>query len=157
MKKQTCCFTGHRKIPADKLPKIKKLLKSELKNLIHQGVQYFSAGGALGFDTMAALTVLKLKEEYPQIRLILVLPCKTQTKGWAENDMKTYNQIREKSDKVVYISQEYTRGCMHMRNRHLVDSSEVCICYLINLKGGTAYTVDYAQRKDLRIINLAQP
>ena len=60
-----------------------------------------------------------------------------------------------RSDKVVYTARQYTRGCMFKRNRHLVDNSSVCVCYLTKDSGGTAYTVDYAEKKGLEIINLA--
>ena len=113
------------------------------------------AGGALGFDTLAALTVLKLKTDFPQVQLFLALPCLEQTRGWPDADVKTYNLIRQQADEVVYVSDQYYRGCMHKRNRHLVDNSEVCICYMTAAKGGTAYTVDYARQKGLHVINLA--
>ena len=45
---------------------------------------------------------------------------------------------------------------MHKRNRYLVDNSSVCICYLTEATGGTAYTVDYAQTKNLTVINLGE-
>ena len=45
---------------------------------------------------------------------------------------------------------------MHKRNRHLVDNSSVCVCYLNKENGGTAYTVDYAGKKGLEIINLVK-
>lgn len=63
--------------------------------------------------------------------------------------------IKERADKVVYVSQIYTKGCMHKRNRYLVDNSSVCVCYLTENKGGTAYTVNYASSKDKMIINVA--
>ena len=44
---------------------------------------------------------------------------------------------------------------MHKRNRHLVDNSSACIAYLTESKGGTAYTVDYADKHDLTIFNIA--
>ena len=72
---RTCCFTGHREIPFLRRHHIAKVLKQELEKLIEQGVIYFGAGGALGFDTMAAQTVLSLKSKHPEIKLILVLPC----------------------------------------------------------------------------------
>ena len=75
MKSRTACFTGHRELPADDLPEISKRLEDTLVKLIEQGYRYFGAGGALGFDTLAAQVVLRLRERYPQIRLILVLPC----------------------------------------------------------------------------------
>ena len=69
--------------------------------------------------------------------------------------MQEYERIKALADKVVYTSQEYTKGCMHKRNRHLVDHSSVCVCYLTKKDGGTAYTVDYAERQGLEVINLA--
>ena len=126
-----------------------------IESLIQKGYLYFGAGGALGFDTIAAFTVLKLKERYPDIRLILVLPCLAQTRGWSIEDVEIYEDIKSKADKVVYTSQEYTRGCMHKRNRHLVDNSSACICYLTKDSGGTAYTVDYARSKGLLVKNIA--
>lgn len=154
-KEQTCCFTGHRDIPLHQLPIIKSKLKKTIIEYIEKGYCYFGAGGALGFDTIAAQTVLKLKETYPQIKLILVLPCLTQTRGWKEADVKKYERIKGLADKVVYTSQEYTRGCMFKRNRHLVDFSSLCIAYLNKDEGGTAYTVKYAKQSGLNIINLA--
>ena len=56
---------------------------------------------------------------------------------------------------MVYTSQAYTAGCMHKRNRHLVDNSSVCVCYLTKDSGGTAYTVRYARKRGLEVINLA--
>lgn len=41
------------------------------------------------------------------------------------------------------------------RNRHLVNSSSVCVCYLTKDTGGTAYTVKDAKQKGLQITNLA--
>jgi len=154
-KNQTCCFTGHRNIPVNQYGTIQHSLEAEIICLIHQDVRYFGAGGALGFDTMAALTVLKLKPQFPHIRLILVLPCKEQTKGWRQEDVECYSRILNAADKVVYTSERYDQYCMHKRNRHLVDHSMFCISYLTDRKGGTAYTVNYAKQKGLQITSLA--
>ena len=136
--------------------KIKKRLKQVLIEAIEQGYRYFGAGGALGFDTLAAQTVLALKRKYPEIKLILVLPCQDQTRGWAQADIEEYERIMAAADKVVFTSKEYYSGCMQKRNRHLVDNSSLCICYLTEQSGGTAYTVEYAQSHGLKIINVAK-
>ena len=156
MKNQTCCFTGHRKIPLDQLESVTQRLRDAVIASIKDGYLYFGAGGALGFDTLAAQTVLDLKKDYPQIKLILVLPCRTQTRGWKQEDIEEYNRIMKAADKVVYTSQDYYNGCMHKRNRHLVDNSSLCICYLTEQTGGTAYTVDYARKVGCRVINLSE-
>ena len=124
--------------------------------LIDRGIRFYGAGGARGWDTLAAQIVLRLKGRYPHIKLILVLPCLTQTKGWRSEDVAEYERIKAQADKIVYTSQQYAPGCMHKRNRHLVDHSSVCVCYLNRENGGTAYTVDYAEMQKLEVINLAQ-
>jgi hypothetical protein len=58
MKDKTCCFTGHRKIPPLAALGLKRKLEKTLKEKIEQGYLYFGAGGALGFDTLAAQTVI---------------------------------------------------------------------------------------------------
>ena len=154
MREKTCCFTGHRDIPARVLPLLSAELEQAVLGLISEGVRFFGAGGALGFDTLAAETVLRLRERYQQIRLILVLPCRDQTRGWKPRDIARYEAILAQADKVVYTAETYSPGCMHRRNRHLVDNSSVCVAYCTRNTGGTAYTVDYAQRQGLRIILL---
>jgi len=151
----TCCFTGHRAIASEELPVLIHRLEHTIAELIGQGVVSFACGGALGFDTMAALAVLKLRQKFMQIQLILFLPHKGQARGWSKKDSRTYAQILSKADKIIYTSEYYYAGCMHRRNRSLVEGSTVCVCYLNRAEGGTAYTVDFAKRRGLRIINLA--
>ena len=155
MKEKTCCFTGHRRIPEKDYAVIKEGLEKIILELYNKGIRFFEAGGALGFDTLAAESVLRLRESCPELRLILVLPCLDQTKGWKAGDVERYEEIKRQADKTVYTGQEYTPGCMHTRNRRLVDDSSVCVCYQTRSRGGTAYTVDYAKKKGLKAINLA--
>lgn len=155
MLNQTCCFTGHRKIPSDQLESVTQRLRDAVIASIKDGYRYFGAGGALGFDTLAAQTVLELKNDYPSIKLILVLPCKTQTRGWKQEDIEEYNRVMQAADKVVYTSQDYYNGCMHKRNRHLVNNSSKRICYFTEKSGGTFYTVKYASEHGLSIVNIA--
>ena len=68
LRKQACCFTGHREIPLLFRPLLKRRLEATVRRLADEGIVYFIAGGALGFDTMAALEVLRMKRSHPQIR-----------------------------------------------------------------------------------------
>ena len=155
LKEKTCCFTGHRALLKDKLSSISNCLEKTIIKYINEGYRYFGSGGALGFDTLAAETIIQLKERYPYIKLILVLPCISQTKGWMESDIRKYNNIKLHADKIVYVSKEYTKDCMFKRNRHLVNYSSLCICYLDKTFGGTAYTVNHAKKNNLKIENIA--
>ena len=149
------CFTGHRNIDPRHAPIVPALLEQILRTLTKHGSTQFFAGGALGFDTLAAITVLKLKEELPHIKLNLILPCKNQTKMWSENDRSVYDAILAQADSVEYVSDSYTSLCMHERNRRLVDNTEICISYCIHNGGGSAYTIAYALKNEKSVISLA--
>ena len=150
----TCCFTGHRDIPPEILPALAAKLEAAILELIADGIRYFYAGGALGFDTLAAETVLRLRNQFPQIQLILALPCREQTRGWSTASVKRYESILRRANKVIYTSEHYTRGCMQRRNRFMVDRSAVCVAYCTRATGGSAYTLQYARKAGLRILLL---
>ena len=149
------CFTGHRSIDTARSPSISCTLNGVVQSLINHGATDFYTGGALGFDTLAALTVLRLRHICPNIRLHLILPCKTQTKMWSERDKFVYEQILLSADSVEYVQESYTSGCMHERNRRLVDNAELCVAYCEHSGGGTAYTVAYALKNEKELINIA--
>lgn len=153
-KEITCCFTGHRVMSAEEEETLARRLRETLRTLIERGVYRFVSGGALGFDQLAARVVLELKREYPHLRLIMMLPCRSQAARWTPAQAALYGQILSRSSEVHYVSENYTAGCMFMRNRAMVDMSGVCVSFLKREKGGTAYTVDYARRQGVQIIAL---
>ena len=155
-REETCCFSGHREITPEGYPEIERRLTREVERLFACGVRNFCCGGALGFDTMAAKAVLHLRESCPQARLVLILPCRDQTKNWSSENRRVYAEILARADAVEYMAEHYTAGCMHRRNRRMVDLSSVCVCCRLRSSGGTASTVDYALRMGLSVINLAQ-
>lgn len=150
-----CSISGHRSIPTAQLPQLEKHLEAELLQLIQNGFTEFRAGGALGFDTLAAKTVLRLRDQHPQIRLVLCLPCQTQTVRWTPEEQAVYQEILKQADGCVYTSKNYFPGCMQKRNRALVDGSNLLLCYLTKPNSGTAYTVQYAQKSRVAVLNIA--
>ncbi|MCL2486695.1 MAG: DUF1273 domain-containing protein [Oscillospiraceae bacterium] len=159
---KSCCFTGNRYLSPGMRGEIGRWLDREILGLIGQGVVYFWAGGALGFDTMAARTVLRIRDRayyydtfgpnVPNARLGLALPCQNMDERWPAADRRVLAECIEMADRVVYTSREYYPGCMHLRNRFLADNSGVCLYYSARGVGGTAYTVRYAKKQGLRMI-----
>lgn len=152
---KVACFSGHRKLPQN-YGQLTADLEAAIVSLIERGVVFFGAGGALGFDMLAEEMVLRLKERYPQIRLVLVLPCppEQQTLKWNAEQRQRYYNILTRADKVRVLSDRYTKSCMLDRNRHMVDSSGYLICYLRESTGGTAYTVRYAESVGIEVIRI---
>ena len=155
MRSKTACFTGHRELYHSRT-EIYESTKRSVEELIQKGYCYFGAGGARGFDTLAAQVVLELKNQYTHIHLILVLPFQNQydkETAWTVEEIAEYHRLQEQASKVVILSNGYERGIYYKRNRHLVDASSACIAYLVKPTGGTAYTVKYANKQGLQVIN----
>lgn len=158
--KTACCFTGHR---PDGLPRTAGdmvLLKLRLMRAIRAaydgGVRTFLAGGAQGFDQLAAEAVLFQKENWPDVRLLLALPAPTQAKYWQAGARQRYDEVLNKADKVWYASDATSTDALLRRNRYLVEHADCCIAYLQKLSGGTLYTVRYALEREISVYNLAQ-
>ena len=152
-RKTACFFSGNREIEDDE-ERLKQRINVFVFGVRMMGATTFLVGGARGFDMLAAESVLSFKNTDPKVRLILVQPCREQTKGWEDEDIKRYERIKKEADEVVCLSEEYYQGCMHVRNRYLVDNADYGIVYSRKEEGGTTYTLSYAEKKGKKIYKL---
>jgi len=160
-----CCCTGHRPkgfpfrygIDKQKHNAYLQELEQKIKLAITEyGITNFISGMALGVDMDFAEIVLKLRDSYP-ITLECAIPCPDQTLKWNDKDKLRYESIIKRADKVNFISERYTAECMLKRNRYMVDKSEFVIAVFNGIqKGGTWYTINYANKenKHIEIIEL---
>ena len=152
---QCLCFTGHRRLNRPEQRLILEQLPVQLRISYDQGIRVFLAGGALGFDTLASECVLDFRKTHPDCRLIMALPCISQSERWLPADIRRYDHLKAEADEVILVSEAYFPGCMQKRNRFLVDHAQTCICYMTHCRGGTWNTVSYAYDMKRTIINLA--
>ena len=152
----TVCFTGHRNMNPENIFYALNALEENIKKYAESNREViFRAGGAIGFDMLCALAVISAKDEHKNIKLHLILPCKDQTRGWSDANIQKYNYILSNADNVRYVSDAYTKYCMFDRNRALVDGSDICMAYYDGLeRGGTAYTVRYANSQGVEVCNV---
>lgn len=152
-KQKTCCFTGHRILPKEEREQIRARLARAIRNLYEEGYRHFVAGGALGFDTVAAETVLAFRRHYPDITLTLMLPCADQDARWTDEERAIYTAQKQAADEVITLADRYFDGCMQKRNQAMVDASSACIAYMTRLRSGAGQTVRMAHAAGLRVIN----
>ena len=159
----TCCFSGYRpeKLPwgADESdPRcvgLKEALKDATEGIIRSGVRHFICGMARGSDTYFCDAVLSLREEYAFATLEAAIPYEAQARRWQDEERERYSRLVGLCDYVTYISREYTRGCIFVRNRYMVDNASVLLAVYDGKPGGTGNTLKYAARRGLEIIELA--
>ena len=162
MEPLTCAISGHRfaSLPfgtneaADTCRKLESALKDKIIDLIEsRGVTRFICGMALGTDQICAEIILDLREKYPGIELICLIPCAEQSQKWNKAQKSRYQQILLDSDETICLSDTYTKDCMQQRNRIMVDQADILLAvWNQRPRGGTAAPVRYACSKDLPII-----
>lgn len=155
MRERTCCFTGHRNIPADRLQMVMAGTEAKVRELILRGYRYFGVGGAVGYDTIVAEMLFRLRErEYPGIRIILVYPFDGFISRWSDSQQATYARLLPLYNKRVCVCKSASREAYLTRDRHLVDCSSVCVAYCTRQTGGTAYTIRYAAARGVPVFNV---
>ena len=162
-----CCFTGYRpnkfrfQLEANTKDSIDfdNALFETLLDLTANGVNTFYCGMAMGFDIIAAETVLYIKKIKPKldIKLICAVPFINQSSSFSPSWKDRYDKVLASADKTVLVSDVYYKGCYFARNKYMVDSSDIVLTYFDGKSGGTKNTLDYAQKIGRKIINLAEP
>ena len=152
---KACCVTGNRpqKFPWDyeKSPNRELYLSdmyAAVTELIGEGYRLFISGGALGVDLDFAEAVLRAKKSYPEIKLELALPCEGHSENWGERDKIRLAIIEHEADEVITLSESYTPTCMQVRNRYMVDKSDLVYAFWSSgERGGTKNTLAYAKKR----------
>lgn len=159
---KSCCFSGHRpsKLPwgydeADpRCIEFKEKLDAVIGAIYESGITHFICGMALGCDMYCAEAVIRLKHSHPDITLQAAIPYRAQADGWSEHNRMRYMHIIDNCDEISVLADEYSPACMAIRNRFMVDNSNVLLACYDGQSGGTRNTILYAQKADIEVIQL---
>ncbi len=144
-------FTGHRVLTGYDFDYA--LLDRVILNLLKEGADEFYCGMALGFDMAAAESLLQYRNDFG-FKLVACLPYPGQNETFSEKNKERHQNILERCDEVISVSEYYYNGCMFARDRYLVDNCDVLVSFLRRKSGGTFYTVNYAKQKGVNVIEL---
>ena len=148
MKNGSCALTGHRILPKNFN---RKQLFDELEALIKAGYTSFFCGMAEGFDLLALQFLVDLKETYP-IYIEACVPFKGQERNFSEHYRMLYHYLIRQCDHVTVLFDKYQNGCYLVRDRYMVDCSDILFAYCTRSSGGSAYTVRYAKSVSKKVI-----
>ena len=161
----SCCFTGHRpgKLPwgyAEEDPRC-RLLKGRIADAVEgayqEGFQHFLCGMAMGCDLYFCEAVLELRSRHPDVTVEAAIPCHTQADAWPAAQRERYRRLVKACNFETVVSQQYSASCMQRRDRYMVDHAALLIAAFDGSPGGTRYTVEYAMRRGLEIVDLPIP
>ena len=130
-----CAFFGHRDTPSDVEDSIEKLVR---KLITQENVDTFWVGGYGKFDALAARVVHKLKNEFPQISLVLILAYPRQLHQYGENF------IFDAFDYPPEVEAAPYKFAISARNRFMARNADFIITYIAREYGGAYKAVNLA-------------
>ena len=157
MKIYTVSFFGHREI--ENASEVEQRLDRILHDLITQK-QYveFLVGRNGEFDLLAASAIRRAVRQYAygNTSLILVLPY--MTAEYRDNE-QSYLSYYDEVEICAESSEAHPKSAIQVRNRCMVDRSDLVVCCIQHKSGGAYKTVQYAikKRKQLRDLSDREP
>ena len=149
----TVSFFGHREI--ENALEVERKLEAKITELI-QTKQYveFLVGREGEFDILAASVVRRVKKQmdYGNCSLIWVLP---YMKAEFRDNEKEFLEYFDDVEICEQSAKAHFKSAMQIRNRVMVDKSDLIICCIQHKSGGAYKTVQYAQKQGQTIINIA--
>ena len=140
----SCFFIGHRDAPGELLPAVREAAERLIRE---EGVTDFYVGSRGNFDRMAAAAVRGLRENYPEVRLCLVLAYLPAT-GSALPEGFTDSVFPEGLERVP------RRYAILRANRVMADTCEYLIAYAPHATGNARKVVEYASWSGREVIEL---
>ena len=149
----TVSFFGHREIShfQETEQKLETLIYDLLKH--HEYVD-FLVGRNGEFDQMVSSAVHRVRKRMGMrnCSLILVLPYETAEFRDNEDSFRAYYdeiEVCQSSSQVHY------KSAIQIRNREMVDRSDLVVFCVERKSGGAYQTMKYAERQHVRFVNIA--
>jgi uncharacterized phage-like protein YoqJ len=161
-RESACCFTGHR---PNKLPwhydetdprcaAAKSWLDKAVEDAYEDGYRHFICGMAMGGDFYFCESVIKLRDQHPEVILEAAIPCPQQSQHWPTEQILRYVKLCGQCNLVNVLQSSYDRACMLRRDRYMVARSGRIISLFNGTPGGTMQTLAYALQEKLEIVRL---
>jgi len=120
------------------IPYIKKAIKNHLLTLLDEDLEWVIITGQPGVELWAAEVVLELQEEYPNLKLGVLLPYLNQEEKWKEPVVEQYEEVLMQADFVEAISKKPYEGPWQLRlkNQFLISKSDAMLILYDEEKDG---------------------
>ena len=149
----TVSFFGHRSLYL--YEEIERKLEKVISDLIYYKKHVkFLVGRDGEFDRLTSSVIRRLVKKYDSgnISHILVLPyMRAEYRDNRENFLTYYDEIEICEES----SQAHFKSAIQIRNRIMVDRSDLVVCCIQNQTGGAYKTIQYAKSQNKKIINIA--
>ncbi len=138
-----CTFFGHSECHGLNAA----VLRNAIEDLIKQGTTEFLVGNHGQFDGQVFSCLQDLRKEHPEISYSVAL---------------AYLPTHKEASDIYHGHSFYPKGqengpakfAIERRNRYMIESSDICLCYINHTFGGAYKFARMARNRGLRVINL---
>ncbi|MDE5621167.1 MAG: hypothetical protein K2I80_11755 [Ruminococcus sp.] len=149
----TVSFFGHRYVEHGS--EIENRLDKLLHDLITQREYVdFLIGRDGDFDLLASSTIKRAIRNYSygNTHFTLVLPyMKAEYRDNEQSYLDYYDEVEICSDS----AEAHPKSAIQVRNRNIVDRSDLVVCCIQHKSGGAYRTIRYAEKQGKKIVNIA--
>ena len=149
----TVSFFGHRSI--ERASEVENRFDKLLHELIAQKEYVeFLIGRDGEFDLLASAAIKRAVREYGygNTHFTLVLP---YMKAEYRDNEKEYLDYYDEVEVCAESADAHPKAAIQIRNRNIVDRSDLVVCCIQHKSGGAYKTMQYAEKQGKSIVNLA--
>lgn len=149
----TVSFFGHRDFCHTSLVE-QRLENIILDMLMTKEYTEFLVGRDGAFDLLAASVIRRMVKKHGRgdSSLILVLPYMTAE---YRDNQESFHNYYDEVEVCWDSSAAHFKAAIQIRNRNMVDRSDLVVCCIEHKSGGAYQTVRYAKQKEKHILNIA--
>lgn len=150
----TVCFFGHRQI--DDFRTVEQWIEQLVDKLLneHEYVE-FLVGRDGEFDQLVTSAILRCRKriDTANCSVTWVMP---YMKADYVNNSESYDNYYDSVEVCEQSANAHPKTAIQIRNRAMVDRSDLCVFCVTHKSGGAYQTLRYAEKADANIINLCE-
>ncbi len=163
VKSKTIAFTGNRNLTSPsgltgldlQSAIIHKLYEIIEREHTENGVINFMTGMAMGLDFLAGLAITEVRQQYPAIRFIAVIPFQGHHKSFTTQEKPYHANLCQCADHLITISETPGTPAYHQRNDFLIANASKIIAYHNGKpRSGAGSTIRKATEIGIEVTNL---
>lgn len=148
----TVCFFGHRQIDDFRMveQRIERLIDKLLNE--HEYVE-FLVGRDGEFDQLVTSAILRCRKRLDSANCSVTWVMPYLKSDYIKN-RKSYDNYYDSVEVCEESANAHPKAAIQIRNRAMVERSNLCVFYVTHNSGGAYQTLRYAERTGANIINL---
>ena len=148
----TVCFFGHRQI--DDFSLVEQRIEALINRLLneHEYVE-FLVGRDGEFDQLVTSAIFRCRKRLDTANCSVTWVMPYLKSDYIKN-RESYDSYYDSVEVCEQSANAHPKSAIQIRNRAMVDRSDLCVFYVTHKSGGAYQTLRYAEKANANIINL---